>query len=183
MGEIESLNDLNCHLYSMRQAAIYDIFAQICLHEHIKKIHKGDSTNYDLRQTLPEGEITFTDFLETLSKLGETAGVETKRNANRFLTRNHLKEVFRITQSYCSQTKQLELMEKESWYQFARIVTNSLSHNHKLEFNNTDKKFLPVSYGESKITLDMGGQCLQLSLEVLLKLCDEIINFAGNKIK
>ena len=182
IGEINSKKDLNSHLFAMRQAAIYDVFAQICLHENIKKIHRGESDYFKLKQTLPEGELDFVDFLNNLVELGGDAPVETKRNANRFLTRNHLKEVFRVTQAYCKKTDQIKLMKSESWYQFARVITNSLSHDFKLNFNDYDKKILPVSYGEKEITSGMDGKCLELALEVLLKLSDEIINFSKTKI-
>ena len=181
-GEIESKENLNNHLFSMRQSVIYDIFAQICLHENIKKIHKGESGYFELKQTLPEGELDFIDFLRNLADLGNNAALETKRNANRFLTRNYLKEVFRITQAYCKRTKQIKLMENEDWYQFARVVTNSLSHDFRLNFNEYDKRILPVSYSNKEIASDNNSKCLELSLGILLKLSDEIIDFAKTKI-
>ena len=184
---IKSKDELVQQIYSLRMAAIYDIFAQICLHEFVKKWDKGETDPDELPKAIfppteifPEGEITFRQFMEHLSELSNVAQVETKRNANRFLTRNHLKEVFRITQSYCQQAEQDKAMRVEPWYRFARVIVNSLSHDWGLHFTSNDKKILPVSYKGETIAASMDGQTLHIKLDMLVALTDDIMDFAKN---
>ena len=181
-GDIKSKSDLYWHLVSLRAAAIYDIFAQTCLHEFIKKWNIGEADPNTLITELPEGKISLKQFMEGLEKISDHAQVETKRNANRFLTRNLLKEVFRITQSFCYTHGQATAMTAESWYQFTRIIVNSLSHNFRLEFQNNDRKQLPVSYMGQTIDIPMHGQPLSMQLRILLSLVDDIIIFVQNRL-
>jgi len=167
---------------SLRAAAIYDIFAQVCLHDFIKDCHRGTADPKTLTTKLPEGELDFDKFCAELGKLGSRALVETKRNANRAVTRNYLKEVFRVTQSYCDKSGQYSVLESESWYHFTRILVNSLSHNFRLEFRDNDKKYLPVSYGDETLDLKMDGQAISGKLELLVRLADEIINFSRDRL-
>lgn len=181
-GDINNKIDLLCSLSSMRFAAIYDIFAQICLHEFFKQAYKGFVDLESLEQILPEGVITLKEFVEQMEKLGDHALVETKRNANRFLTRNVLKEAFRVTESYCKSTGQENILKKEAWYQFARIFVNSISHNFRLDFRPYDKDLLPVSFKDVKITESMDGKPMRCQLQILVELVDEIIEFSKYRL-
>lgn len=182
IGEISNREELASNLFTLRQAAIYDLFAQICLHENIKLIHSGGNS-IPLTTNISGQNITIESFLFSLGLAGSHAPVETKRNANRFLTRNHLKEVFRITQSYCSKTRQLPLMEIESWYHFSRILVNDLSHDFRLKFSKNDLKLLPLIYNGYEITNEMEGTIFSLPLEILLRLCDDVIEFVNRRIE
>jgi hypothetical protein len=180
VGDINSKDDLVGHLISLRMAAIYDIFAQTCLHEFIKKWNQGEADPDELTTVLPEGTITLRQFMKQLAVFGNDAPVETKRNANKFLTRNLLKEVFRITQSYCLESGQANTMTAEPWYKFARIIVNSLSHNFRLDFRTHDRDQLPVSYKGETIDASMDRKPLRMQLSALLSLIDDIIDFARN---
>lgn len=180
--EISNKTELLCSLSSMRCAAIYDIFAQICLHEFFKQAHNGLADLELLSQVLPEGVITLKQFVEQVGKLGDNALVQTKRNANRFLTRNMVKEAFRLTESYCRSTGQGSVLEKESWHHFARILVNSMSHNFRFEFRKYDKILLPVSYKDVEITKSMDGKPPRFQLQVLIQLVDEIMEFAKYRL-
>jgi hypothetical protein len=70
-------------------------------------------------------------------------------------------------------------MKKEGWYQFARIVANSLSHNFRLEFRRPDLSLLPVTYRGVSIDKSMDGKTIEITLEHLIQLVDEIIAFSG----
>ena len=181
IGDIASKDDLVNHLLSIRAAGVYDIFAQTCLHEFFKKWYAGEADPNTLTTELPEGTISLRQFAQQLDTINDQALVETKRNANRFLTRNLLKEVFRITQSYCQTHDQESAMTAEPWYQFARIIVNLLSHNFRLEFRPYDKSLLPVSYRDKTINEAMDGQPLSMQLRVLLSLADDIIDFVRNR--
>lgn len=181
-GDIGTKDELVDSLFSLRTAAIYDIFAQSCLHEFFKQASSGAADLESLSTVLPEGAITLKEFVEQINKHGDQALVETKRNANRFLTRNLLKETFRITQSYCSSTGQRDVLENEVWHQFARIIVNSISHNFRLDFRPYDKRLLPVSFKDVEITEAMDGSPISFQLQVLIELVDEIIEFSRNRL-
>lgn len=181
-GNIKNKNDLLVSLFSLRAAAVYDIFAQTCLHEFFKQAHKGVADLESLSTVLPEGEITLKDFTEQIGKHGGQALVETKRNANRFLTRNLLKEAFRITESYCSLTGQKNILKNELWYQFARIIVNSISHNFRFDFRPYDKSLLPVSFKNNEITESMDGNPISFQLHIILDLVDEIMEFSRDRL-
>lgn len=181
-SNIQSKNDLYNVLFSLRSAAIYDIFSQTCLHEFIKKWSVGEADPDSLTTQLPEGTITLKEFIESLDKISKKSAVETKRNANRFLTRNLLKETFRITQSYCQANNKMNLLKKEAWYQFARIVVNSISHNFRYDFRPNDKKLLPVHYRNQIIDISMDDKPISMKLEILLNIIDDIIFFVKDKL-
>lgn len=182
IGDIKTKDDLLSHLLSFRAAGVYDIFAQTCLHEFIKDWKEGNENPDELVTELPEGTVTFREFMDSLSKLGDQAPVETKRNANRFLTRNLLREGFRVTQSYCEETNQSDKMTSKPWYQFARIVVNCLSHNFKYQFRQYDLSKLPVAYLGNTIDQSQDGKSTHLKLGVLLSLFDEITDLVRNDI-
>jgi hypothetical protein len=179
---IKTQRNLLKHLVSLRMAAIYGVFAQICLHQFIKDCAVQKADPEGLKTKLPEGMVTFTQFMNHLALMGNQAQVETKRNANRALTRNYLKEVFRITQSFCKDTGQKDALESEPWYQFVRVLVNSLSHDHLLRFSNHDKKILPVTYQGITIDVTSENKPLSAPLEILLNLSEDIIAFAQNKL-
>ena len=182
LGGCNSAKDLTRILNVLRDAAIYDIFAQTCLHEFIKKSINGECDLDDILTNLPEGKITLRVFLETRNMLSPLYLVETKRNANRALVRNLIKETFRITQSYCTNSSQYDKLENMEWYQFTRLMVNSLSHDFRWEFRSKDEKFLPVEYKGISIQLDQKGRNLQMKLQTMVDLVDEIIEFTKSDI-
>lgn len=182
-SDIKNKDDLYSVLTSMRLSAVYDLFGQICLHETFKLAHKGKVDLKTIKAQLPEGEVTLFEFAEQLNKVSSVALVETKRNANRFLTRNLLKEAYRITDSYCSVSGQFVDFKAQAWYQFSRIIVNSVSHNFCLNFRNTDKKVLPVSYMGETIDISYDGKPISMKLEVLINVVDDIIKFVKDDLK
>ena len=133
LGEITTKEDLVAHLISLRAAAIYGIFGQTCLQNFAKQCMAGEADPESLTTELPEGRLSFGSFMRQLATLGPQAAAETKRNANRALTRNLLKEMFRITQSFCYASGKQHTLTSQSWYEFTRILVNSLSHNFRWE--------------------------------------------------
>lgn len=73
-----------------------------------------------------------------------------------------IKESFELIKDYCDDTGQSQVLKAESWYQFARMIRNCLSHNFRFEFNNYDKTLLPVSWGARTIEEGMDGAPLEL---------------------
>lgn len=183
IGNINSAKQLLGSLLTLRYAAIYDIFGQISLHEFIKDCHRGERELKELETILPEGKLTFESFVNEVNGFGPRALVETKRNANRALTRNLLKEVFRLTQSYCSISGQLDEMESKEWYQFTRLIVNSLSHDFKWRFNKKDLNHLPITHKGELLEAGLDGHDLHMRLQVLIELVDDIISFCRANLK
>ncbi len=178
LSDIHNQADLLNVLTTLRMAAVYDIFGQTLLHNSYKDVAAGNVDASNLIATLPEGNITLKQFTDQLNGLNGSALVETKRNANRALTRNLFKESFRITESYCGSSSQLNALKAEGWFEFARIVANCLSHNFRLEFRPYDLTCLPVSYNGVTIDSSFDGQPISMQLEILINLVDGLIAFA-----
>ncbi|MBR7956153.1 hypothetical protein KDW78_19965 [Burkholderia cenocepacia] len=63
--------------------------------------------------------------------------------------RNLIKESYEVTRLYA---KAIGVsLKTQSWYQFARMVRNCLSHDFHFRFNNYDLEQLPVSWGGKEI--------------------------------
>jgi hypothetical protein len=81
----------------------------------------------------------------------------------RMLLRGLIKESFELLKDYCDETTQADQFKAESWYQFARMIRNCLSHSCRFEFNPYDKTLLPVTWKSRTITLAKDGQPLLLA--------------------
>jgi len=100
--------------------------------------------------------------------------------------RTLIKESFELIKNYCKITRQDSKFENESWYQFARIIRNCLSHNFYFEFRNYDKSLLPLSWRGLTITLAMDGKPLKLKFFGYVQtweLFQEFQNFVLNRIQ
>lgn len=76
-----------------------------------------------------------------------------------------IKESFELILNYSKHTNQYEgKFKKEGWYDFSRIIRNSLSHNYKFEFSKSDKNKLPVVWNNIVINNSMDKSYLDLSL-------------------
>lgn len=65
------------------------------------------------------------------------------------------KESVRLIEDYCKKSGQLSKLKSQTWWQFARIISNSISHNFIFEFRPGDKKELPVTWNNKTIDLSM----------------------------
>lgn len=96
-----------------------------------------------------------------------------------------LKELFEVTKLYCEATDQSDLLVTQSWYQFWRILRNSLSHDFRLQFREYDKKQLPIRWGTVKLDASMEGKDLtqgMLSREELVAFLEHVDDFIANKL-
>ena len=66
--------------------------------------------------------------------------------------RSAVKELFPLTKLYCHQTKQLDDLKLQPWFQFWRILRNCWSHDMVFNLNPDEKSKLPLTW--SGITLD-----------------------------
>jgi hypothetical protein len=81
----------------------------------------------------------------------------------KMLLRALIKESFELIKDYCDTSNQTPSFTGQSWYQFARMIRNCISHNFRFEFRNYDRSLLPVSWKGKSITSSMDGTYLQLS--------------------
>lgn len=81
----------------------------------------------------------------------------------KMLLRVLIKESFELVKDYCDVSGQASSFKSQSWYHYARMIRNCLSHNFRFQFNRYDKSLLPVSWRGKSITSAMDGSNLELS--------------------
>jgi len=99
--------------------------------------------------------------------------------------RTLIKESFEHIKDYCQATNQYAALKAESWYEFARLIRNFLSHNCRFEFNKYDRERLPVAWKTKTITPEMDGQSLALSFFSYVETWElflEFEDFARNRL-
>ena len=98
-----------------------------------------------------------------------------------------LKEPFELIKDYCNFTNQIDIFNKQNWYQFARIIRNCLSHNFKFKFNDNDKSILPITWKNRTIDVSLDNSHLQLSFlggyVGAIELFGEMTSFVRNTLK
>lgn len=99
--------------------------------------------------------------------------------------RTFLKESFEHIKTYVNLTGQFELMRTANWYQFARIMRNSLSHAVVIQIKPRDLSLLPVTWNNITVDSSMNNKELDLDFfkpENLLKLCLEMKEWAKQSL-
>lgn len=100
--------------------------------------------------------------------------------------RNCLKEMFELVKAYADETNQSDVVTRADWYQFLRIVRNSLSHDMVLRFRPGDLKRLPVSWSGLTIDQSMSNQPLQkanfLTRVLSIALMDSVIAYVEQHV-
>ena len=184
---MNNIDDLLNKLKEFKYAAIYNIFSQQALHEYFKFQHQNGGAPYNLPGVLMiNNELkSLEDFKIEMDEIGENELLQTKRNANIFITRNLLKETFRITESHCTETSQHDKMKQEPWYEFARIHVNALSHDFTFKFNKKDKKALKndIIYNGITLSKSMDGKRNEMSLQIAYILVEDILSFVKTKLQ
>ena len=96
--------------------------------------------------------------------------------------RSCLKETYEVLKIECSAEDRMVALKRAPWYQFLRMVRNSLSHDFNLNFRRHDKTLLPVSWSGLTITEEMDGKELPmlafLTRVKALELIDEVIEYS-----
>lgn len=99
--------------------------------------------------------------------------------------RTFLKESFEHIKTYVNLTNQFELMRTANWYQFARIMRNSLSHTVFIQIKPRDLSLLPVTWNNITVDSAMNNTELYLDFfkpEDLFKLCIEMKEWAKQNL-
>ena len=100
----------------------------------------------------------------------------------KMLLRNFTLDLYEAVQRYCDKTGQASKIRAQPWYQFARMIRNSLTHTQRWDFRKADLKVLPVSWRGKKINASMNGQILSFTFYDWWDGCelyDEICAFAN----
>jgi len=78
----------------------------------------------------------------------------------KMLLRNFTIDSYEALFAYCESTGQLPPMQAQPWYQFARMVRNSLTHTQHWKFRQGNLSKLPVSWHGKTINASMDGKML-----------------------
>ena len=76
----------------------------------------------------------------------------------KMLLRNFTLDNYEALLRYCRGTNQLSKLKTQSWFEFVRILRNSLTHTQTFKFNKYDLSRLPVTWRNKKIEAGMDGQ-------------------------
>lgn len=76
----------------------------------------------------------------------------------KMLLRNFTLDSFEAVREYCVETDQMAQMRSQSWYQFTRMMRNSLTHTQRWHFRSSERRLLPVSWRDKTIDVAMEGQ-------------------------
>ncbi|MDD5007836.1 MAG: hypothetical protein PHU49_08045 [Syntrophorhabdaceae bacterium] len=76
----------------------------------------------------------------------------------KMLLRNLTIDSYEALFNYSAQTNQLAQMQAQGWYQFARMVRNSLTHTQHWKFVQHDLARLPVTWRSKTIEPSMNGK-------------------------
>lgn len=100
--------------------------------------------------------------------------------------RNCIKEMFELVKRYGMETDQIKLMRDSPWYQFLRMIRNSLSHDFFLRYKEHDLKYLPITWSDLTLTAAMDGNELAmagfLTRIKIQELMDDVISYVEQHI-
>ena len=100
--------------------------------------------------------------------------------------KNCIKEMFELVKAYGLETQQIKLLRASPWYQFLRMVRNSLSHDFYLRYNEHDLKLLPITWSGLTLTVTMNGSELPmagfLTRMKVLELMDGVITYVEQHV-
>jgi hypothetical protein len=116
-----------------------------------------------------------------------------KEQYKRSMIENFVKSCYRAClceswdaiKKYCESTGQLETLQQQCWYNFARLVRNALSHDFTFVFFPSDMKKLPVTWAGRTIVPDMEGSPITfrfLDFEDVLRLHATFQSFVSSKL-
>ena len=69
---------------------------------------------------------------------------------------------FQLLEERCEAVDVMKDLKATSFYQFARIIRNCVSHNFRIEYGNFDRSLMPLSWRGLTLTLPMDGGPLPL---------------------
>ena len=122
------------------------------------------------------------DYYEISVGGSESARDRTAMEVAKMGLRNLTSDAYEATFDHCERTGQLEAMQSEPWYQFARVIRNSLTHTQEFRFRPSVLKNLPTTWRGREISASMDGSEVPFTFfdwHVALELFDDIYEFSG----
>lgn len=98
-----------------------------------------------------------------------------------------IKDYYDSISYYCdkSQSNQYSSFKNEPYYQFIRVIRNTMSHGYKFDFSKMNKGIFPVSWNGKTINLSDEHKEItedKLNFHDVFMLLNKLENFVGNKI-
>lgn len=96
--------------------------------------------------------------------------------------RNMTSDTYEAVYDYCESHGQLPSMQVQDWYQFARVIRNSLTHTQCFKFHSRVLAILPVTWKGRTIDASMNGLEVPFTFfdwHVGEELFNDIFEFAG----
>ena len=94
--------------------------------------------------------------------------------------RSALTDLLPITKTYCHSTGQLEKLKAQPWFPLWRVLRNHFAHDMRFNFNDAERKLLPITWSGVTIDLSMNGKELthgQMSYAKMLELIETAQSF------
>jgi len=105
--------------------------------------------------------LDFSQVAATLRKPGDKALL--LQEFIKYQLRTLVRESFSTIERYCCFNGYTARLEKQPWYEYARIIDHCLSCNCRFNFCERDKAVLPVWWNDKVLTIDLQNQPLYLS--------------------
>ncbi len=134
--------------------------------------------------TINKDKVDFSSLANSLSKdnLYETI----IQHMINLALKNAVTDYYESIMKYCKQTKQTDILKKQPWYNYSKLIRNGLSHDYQWDFSKQTKSIFPVTYKQTMITYDLHGTLLkenQMPLSVIWVLLKEMENFVKTHLK
>lgn len=75
----------------------------------------------------------------------------------KMLLRNFTLDSFEAVKGYCEETGQFAQLRSQPWYEFTRMMRNSLTHAQRWHFRDKDRRRVPVRWRDKIIDASMEG--------------------------
>lgn len=119
-------------------------------------------------------------YIKYIYQSDELLGLATNE-LRKAVLRSCIKELYEVLKFECKTAEQEKALKNAPWYEFLRMIRNSLSHDFYLRFNKSDKKKLPVAWSGLTLTQEMDGAELPmqgfLTKAKVQELIDDVIEY------
>jgi len=111
----------------------------------------------------------------------ELAFSELAKEFGKMLVRNVTLDTYEQLFDYCESTGQLDGLQAQDWYLFARLVRHALTHDQHWRFSPRDLARLPVTWRDRTIKADMDGEDILMEFYgwfETIELLEDMLTFA-----
>lgn len=95
-------------------------------------------------------------------------------------------DTIEAVRKYCERTNQTKILTTQDWYQFFRMVRNCFSHDNIWNFNDYDRKILPITYGGKTIEESMDGTEIRwefYNAHIAWRLFEDVKEFVDKQLR